>query len=258
MEHLSVKCYGYLQLTESQEEDLQQFLQKRGLHTFDRSTKDARSPIYGIVKELLPQSTPFEPRMIPRMINDIHDYHRYGVYVGDIRASNYRDGILFDLSRAKTVPHPELTPEFVDQCFGEGFHEKPQVDDQEMDIMIDDWNIMHRKEGRYIWQRMGPNQDRRARLRTYKKMGGMSHRYLHPKFRPECFDWKSLKPVTKRTMKLMKPERNDHWTGDHFHKGHILTREEANRLADERDRIRLQHYREKQAKKRAEKKDKIL
>lgn len=227
MEYLSVTCHGYIQLSKQQEERLKQYLKDSKVSAFDRSSKNKYTPIYGLVKDLLPESTPFESRMIPRMIKDIHDYHRYGIFVGDIREDNYRGGIIFDLSRAKTVPHPELTPDVVNKLIYFGYtDEVPHVDDEDMDTMIDNWNNKHGEEGRFIWQRMGPNYDVRRRLRTTNKIG-LAARYIHPKFRPEFFDWENLRPVSKATMELVGHQWNDHWIGDSFHKGKIRTKEGA-------------------------------
>lgn len=233
MERLSIKCHGYLRLTENQEDDLQRF----GVHVFDRSSKNEDLPIYGIVKDLVFNSSPFEPRMVPRMIKDVHDYHKYGIFVGDIREENYSNGIIFDLSRAKTVPHPELTPDVVDKLTYLGYpHEVPHLDDERMDRMIDNWNYNHRKEHRFIWQRMGPNYELRKRLRTTNKVG-LAVRYLHPKFRPEFFDWKTLKPITKTTMEIVHREWHNHWSGNHFYKGKVQTKELGEKLAEEHIRL---------------------
>ncbi len=51
--------------------------------------------------------------MIPWMIKDLHSYHRYAIFIDDIREEDFYRGVIFGLSRAKTMPYPELTLSFV-------------------------------------------------------------------------------------------------------------------------------------------------
>lgn len=215
----------------AQETSLRQYLHDLGVHAFDRSSNNRKIPIYGTVKDLLRNARPFEASMVPRMIKDVHEYHKHGIFMGDVREENYRDGIFFDLSRAKTVPHPELTRDIVDKLidFRSFTGEIPRLDDERMDTMIDDWNARHAKEGRFIWKRMRPNRDFRDKFRTSKKEY-RAIRYAHPKYRPELFDWINLKAVKEVTMVTNRQEWCEYWTGDRFHPGRAWTEEDGRKL----------------------------
>ncbi len=63
-------------------------------------------PIKAIVKTYIDSSTPFTGSMVRPMIRNLKKIHRLGITVRDIKEDAYLDGILVDMSKAWTVPHP--------------------------------------------------------------------------------------------------------------------------------------------------------
>jgi len=105
-EDLAARCYGYVLLDQSHEDELARL----GFDNWDRRAATKGRPIRGIVKEYIADdgSGPFTYAMLPRMRRDIQDLNRLGIVVFDVRADNYRAGRLIDFSQAHTVPHMEL------------------------------------------------------------------------------------------------------------------------------------------------------
>jgi hypothetical protein len=58
------------------------------------------------VKDLADGQDPFTPSQVLGMWEDLEDLHKLGIFVHDIRVSNYLGGKLIDFSRAWTTPHP--------------------------------------------------------------------------------------------------------------------------------------------------------
>ncbi len=190
-ETLSVRCHGYLLLNSQQESQLQHFVGR----PFNRPDGYKVVSIRTLVKDYIDSGTNFTPRMIPKMMRNIHAYHKSGISINDIKRNNYLDGILFDLSRAKTVPHPELTPAFIEQVSGMGLtSEVPASDYHEFDSMIDSWNKYH--PNRFIWRRFLPSFDYVGKLRGFDPSNWeeLDKRIMRRRaviyYRPELYKWK--------------------------------------------------------------------
>lgn len=159
-EELSVHCHGYLLLDTRLELQLQHFTRR----PFNRYNEDKHEPIRALVKDYIDSETEFLPRMIPKMMRNVHAFHKVGIIINDIRGNNYLDGILFDLSRAKTVPHPELTQWFIEQALEiQLISETPTIDYHNFDYMVDLWNDFHTNQ--HIWNRFLPNIQYSKKLR---------------------------------------------------------------------------------------------
>lgn len=201
-ERLSVRCHGYLLLESVQRSDLEKFRSNFPCfdnEPFDHSGEYKNQPIRALVKDYIESTASFLPRMIPRMMRDIHEYHKCGISLGDIKENNYLDGILFDLSRARTVPHPELTTHFIDQAFKAGeICEIPVSDYDDFDCMVDEWNDDHPNQ--IIWHRFLPNLDyadklrgvdvSRHRLNNKEYIERIRRRHRIVYHRPELYQWK--------------------------------------------------------------------
>jgi hypothetical protein len=104
-EDLAIKSYGYICLSPEQEAELAE----RGCDDWCRLDRHQWKPIMGIVKELLDPRLPhFTPKHYDRIRKDVIDRNALGIVVWDIRAENYIDGRLVDLSQACVSPHPAL------------------------------------------------------------------------------------------------------------------------------------------------------
>lgn len=161
---------------------------------FNRPDDFKDMPVLAILKSYIDSAINFLPHMIRRMAKNIISYHNVGIYLQDIYKENYLDGILFDLSRAVTVPHPDLTPVVVKQLFDIGLStETPNTDYQYFDNMIDDWN--HENPDKFIWFRFLPNLNYVNRFRSfdrsdfkaYTKRLKDRHRIAYR--RPEFYKW---------------------------------------------------------------------
>lgn len=85
-----------------------------------RQGEDRHLPVRAIVKEFVPNATPFRPEHVSSMWSDLESLHELGILVRDVKVFNYLDGKLVDFSRAWTVPHPSLEhldPQLLQQEF---------------------------------------------------------------------------------------------------------------------------------------------
>lgn len=184
MGHRVARCYGYLIFTQDQEEDLI----SKGLLTAQATDGFTPPPLKALVKELIESETPFTPHMIPAMIDDIQMINKVGIFVFDVRERNYLDGLLLEFGSAMTVPHDNLTKEWIDSCVeNKRFTEElPKVDEDDFDEMIDDYN--EATTGPRIWIRISPNWNLKESLR--KTRYDVYHYEMHyPRYRPELYDW---------------------------------------------------------------------
>lgn len=184
-----MRCHGYVLLNSQQEDDLQRFTGE----PFERPNDFRKMPILALVKDYIDSETAFLPRMIPKMMKNIHTYHKSGIFIGDVRRDNYLDGTLFDLSRAHTVPHPELTHSFIKEATQIGMmNDVPSADYHAFDCMIDVWNDHHPHE--YIWLRFLPNSEYKGKLRGFDSSPEERHKRIMRRrailyHRPELYKW---------------------------------------------------------------------
>lgn len=117
-EHLAVRCHGYLCLTEGQKQELKDRFAIGSWwndETYDLDRPDAalqlefqqesRRPLRAIVKDFIHGDVPFSPQHASGMIRDLHQLHRCGIVVWDLKEDAYLDGKLVDFSKAVVVPH---------------------------------------------------------------------------------------------------------------------------------------------------------
>ncbi|KAI1299763.1 kinetochore Sim4 complex subunit FTA2-domain-containing protein [Xylaria venustula] len=102
---LAVPCYGYITLSADYEK---LFREKFDIFDWNRpdledSNHVARKPFRALVKKFIPsQVSILNPR---RMLGDLKKLRNLGIFVRDIYARNYKDGLLVDFSVAWTEPH---------------------------------------------------------------------------------------------------------------------------------------------------------
>ncbi|KAH8895792.1 hypothetical protein GQ53DRAFT_803998 [Thozetella sp. PMI_491] len=104
-EGLAVKCHGYIVLTAEEASSMRLCY----LATTGRDWYHPPQPLRCIVKDYIPDSTPFDRGMIKDMMRRLKALNYYGISVSDIHRLQYRSGVLVDFSRARTSPHIELT-----------------------------------------------------------------------------------------------------------------------------------------------------
>ncbi|TGJ79360.1 hypothetical protein E0Z10_g9401 [Xylaria hypoxylon] len=145
----AAKCYGYLLLEPKDNESVEKSdLQGVAWAKSENWKHDGpidKVPIRTIVKEYIESERAFAPEMIPRMLQSLKALHKYGIIHRDIRAANYKEGLLVDFSSALTVPHyladVELSYVPIDRIYGYEVH-----DANDFDHMIDEWNNDHEME----------------------------------------------------------------------------------------------------------------
>ncbi|KAF4970752.1 hypothetical protein FSARC_2265 [Fusarium sarcochroum] len=121
-EHLAVKIHGYvaLELTKVIDQKLQVARSKMRwpyLELVD-FLSNGDGPTMGIVKDWVDMAECdnedlrerydriTQINQFPRMLEDLHELHKSGIVVRDLKSDQYVNGILVDLSFAMTVPHP--------------------------------------------------------------------------------------------------------------------------------------------------------
>ncbi|KAI1330261.1 kinetochore Sim4 complex subunit FTA2-domain-containing protein [Xylariaceae sp. FL0255] len=102
---LAVPCYGYITLAAEYEEMLREKFNiidwKRPIREDLR--QDTRKPFRALVKQLISSQVPVSnPR---RMLGDLRQLRKLGIFQRDVYARNYKAGLLVDFSVAWTEPH---------------------------------------------------------------------------------------------------------------------------------------------------------
>ncbi|KAJ4294281.1 hypothetical protein N0V90_007971 [Kalmusia sp. IMI 367209] len=99
---IAVPCYGYILISASDE---RRIVAQFGPLDVQRYEKDIGAPLRALVKQYIP-TEPINPkiRSVKRMLRDLRMMHQNGVYPIDIRAENYREGLLVDFGMALTEP----------------------------------------------------------------------------------------------------------------------------------------------------------
>ncbi|KAJ4266250.1 hypothetical protein NW762_004233 [Fusarium torreyae] len=120
--HLAVKTHGYvaLELTEVIVRKLEpaRSQMQRPYRELADFLSNGDGPTMGIVKDWV-EMTEYDSEdlresydyitqiyQFPRMLEDLHELHRSGIVVRDLKSDQYVNGILVDLSHAMTAPHP--------------------------------------------------------------------------------------------------------------------------------------------------------
>ena len=98
---IAARCYGYTAISAEREEAL---YRKYGVEHWGRPVGD-RQPIRAIVKELIEDDSPLTHKVAKKILKDLRKMHKMGIYPMDVRARNYKAGLLVDMSIAMTTPH---------------------------------------------------------------------------------------------------------------------------------------------------------
>lgn len=99
---LAIKCYGYVILTEQEEDQVRQL----SSFPWTRYRPEHRQMgIRGIVKKYVESDTPFDRKKLPEMRRDLLNMHRIGICIYDLRDDNYMESKIVDFSQAHVSPH---------------------------------------------------------------------------------------------------------------------------------------------------------
>ncbi|KAH9998178.1 kinetochore Sim4 complex subunit FTA2-domain-containing protein [Xylariaceae sp. FL0662B] len=148
-EHLSIACYGYIILNSDHEKEL---LDKNGMTRaiYRWHEEFDNQPLRAIVKEIIEEDEMFglNPKKIRTMIRDLDTLHEIGIFVNDINAANYLKNVIMDFSRAKTVPHPTYSREYIAWLaeMDIGWLETARNDEYEVRPELYDWEAAERKK----------------------------------------------------------------------------------------------------------------
>lgn len=107
---MAIPCHGFLILGKRD----RKILEERGIDlsaegsdqdSLDRAKSSANHEIRAIVKDLAPPGSGLNSKTIRKVLKDIRLLNEEGIYNGDIRAENFRNGQLVDFGSAWTEPH---------------------------------------------------------------------------------------------------------------------------------------------------------
>lgn len=164
---VAVRCHGYLEIPAEREEEVRE---RFGIEAWNRPdseyTKPAskRQPFRAIVKDLISEDIPFTTQSVKKMLRDLKRMRKLCIYPMDVRARNYKGGLLVDFSVAMTEPHYL-------------FVIKPRWRIQGYKLRdLHDFDNMVRDEGIVTWERAVPNPEYCEKLRSHD-----SKKALHEK-----------------------------------------------------------------------------
>ncbi|KAL9630621.1 MAG: hypothetical protein Q9204_004627 [Flavoplaca sp. TL-2023a] len=114
---VAVRCHGYMMLSAEHEDTLDNQFEMNGWNRLAEEYDEPpskRQPLRAIIKDLVLEDTVWKPRVAVRMLSHLKTMRKHGVYVMDIKPSNYKGGKLVDFSIALTEPHVvfQLKPDF--------------------------------------------------------------------------------------------------------------------------------------------------
>ncbi|KAI0110367.1 kinetochore Sim4 complex subunit FTA2-domain-containing protein [Nemania sp. FL0031] len=158
---LAAECYGFLALKPQEEEEIN----RMGISLWDLPEDDdyrrraEGSPVRAIVKEFVGGTSSLRLRTCKHMLKSLRLLNEYGLIVRDIKADNYKAGLLIDFGSAWTIPHCilEWAPKHVANAWG-------GVDPVRFDEMLQDHNMSFRL-------RALPNMKYQMKLRSWKLRG---------------------------------------------------------------------------------------
>ncbi|KAL8770400.1 MAG: hypothetical protein Q9209_003826 [Squamulea sp. 1 TL-2023] len=138
---IAVAAHGYMTIPAKKVHELGRRFQ------IDDWTKDAEEhshqdlPPYrhvfrAIVKDFIPNDLPFTHKRVKQMLQHLMKMRERGIYPMDIKRSNYKGGLLVDLSAAMTRPHF-----FLDMCAESRYERLMNEDLCAFDDMIDEAKV---------------------------------------------------------------------------------------------------------------------
>lgn len=155
---IAVHCYGFTAVSALQEVFLSETFD---VSEWDRPPEEYSLPVAerqsfrAIVKDLIEDETPFNKKMVARMLKDLLSLRRMTLFVRDVREDNYRGGKLVDFSVSWTAPHIMLSNLLFDD---EDIEEDIGWELTLFDTMIEDSKIS-------TWVRATPNKEYIRKLR---------------------------------------------------------------------------------------------
>ncbi|KAI0154528.1 kinetochore Sim4 complex subunit FTA2-domain-containing protein [Xylariaceae sp. FL1272] len=206
-ENLAIKCFGYIILTEAQEQLLIEAGggDDRPIQRDDERLKN--EPLRCIVKKYIESPEYIQHNQFPKMIRDLDAVHRLGIVITDIRAD--LNGVMMDFSRSLTVPHPQLIPAWQEFLYSKDWKSQATArgDEEDFDAMIDRYNRMVDTgviKGPRVWTRLCPNDRFKERLRKRSDESAEAVRF--PRVRPELYNWHRLskKDPDKRAIRTLR------------------------------------------------------
>ncbi|XEU95085.1 hypothetical protein FSHL1_000369 [Fusarium sambucinum] len=119
-EHVAVKVYGYVRVISDQVKEKLPSYQRWLFQTL--TDGNATPQMMGIVKDWVEMAEYKDKNLrslydrfyqvfhMPQMIENLHELHKNGIVVRDLRKDQYVNGVLVDLSCSATAPHPYGPP----------------------------------------------------------------------------------------------------------------------------------------------------
>lgn len=152
-EHLAIKCYSYIILTDDEEFQLL----KASSLDWARPIGQKSQGIRAVAKECLPYNADLEYQMLPRMRNDMLDMHKIGICIYNLSKDSYLQGKVADFSEAMVVPHRDL--DLSRNCLAA--KRNCERDFINMDAIVDEWNSRHPKDMYNVFFTPAPHQEGR-------------------------------------------------------------------------------------------------
>ncbi|KAH6847092.1 kinetochore Sim4 complex subunit FTA2-domain-containing protein [Chaetomium sp. MPI-CAGE-AT-0009] len=157
---LAVPCHGYLFL---QERDMQILREERVDLNEDAvdnkllqvNREDGR--VRAIVKDFVPGDSGVNAGNIRQILRDIRALNRLGIYVGDVRADNFKAGKIVDFGLSSTVPH----------CIMKSLDEVGLRDSKLEDLVMFDEMVV--EEGLVTTVKAMPNMEYCSKLRSWSQ-----------------------------------------------------------------------------------------
>lgn len=188
-------CHGYVVIPKAQEKELDPYgtvFHRRETHTHD--------PLYAIVKDLLPaDSPPFSFSDIPTMRRNVLRINQLGIVIYDLRAGNYMNGILIDLSQANTVPHRDLRLDVDEQHLP---YQLCSKDFAAFDGLVSQWNNEHPNQ--LIWERFLRTGRFRYNLRE-STMPKLWFKTRYTRLDAAEYDWEKAPQERQKVKQVGKP-----------------------------------------------------
>ncbi|KAI2469974.1 kinetochore Sim4 complex subunit FTA2-domain-containing protein [Annulohypoxylon bovei var. microspora] len=155
---IAANCYGFVCLQKKDELKLVEM----GIDLWDLPEEDEYrqkaegSPIRAILKEYIEDDIHFNAHNSKEMLKKLRRLNRWGVFHRDIRAGNYKNGLLLDFGSAWTEPHCILKAVPKDTA------------DEWRDADISDFYAMLKEKGIGEDMRILPNLEYLKKLRSWK------------------------------------------------------------------------------------------
>ena len=160
---IAIACHGFISIPAKQESF---FAQNFNITDWNRPEEELslppakQRPLRALVKDLVETDPEITARLIASMRRELKALNSLGIYVMDVRWSNYKGAHLVDFSSAWTEPHFEFRKDVNSQ---EDITISRQIDLAAFDRMVKE------ELGMDVWLRTEPNLNLVARLRPRRK-----------------------------------------------------------------------------------------